>query len=418
MMFLNEISAEFPSAISLAAGRPTDRFFGRLSSRYLADALERYDGWATREGRGLGVNTPLLQYGRTAGDIAELIATQLCLDEGVAASSERTLITSGCQEALALCLPALCPNPGDVVLMRNPTYAGASGAARANSVEIFPIPNATDIVSGIEISIEQLKRSGKRARALYLIPTFDNPTGELMDEPQRKAILSICYRSSIVVLEDNPYGMFRYEGQAVRPMAALDEVGCVIYLSTYSKTLAPALRIGAATLPEKLFDNRAARSALWQELVQRKSFLTLNTGQIAQAMVGGLLLEQNGSLQQWIQPALAWYRSSRDAMLNELQKAFPAMSNELSWNHPSGGFFLAVDLPFRFEAHDVIECAVKHGVLVMPMSFFAQDDSQDYRVRLSFSGVDREKIQIGVRALADYVAQRLGPTRMAGEAVH
>lgn len=407
MTFLNEISAEYPAAISLAAGRPTDHFFSRLNSHCLSEAMARYENWASQEGRALGAKMPLLQYGRTAGIISDLIAGQLYLDEGIIANKDRTLVTSGCQEAMALCMSALCPDPADVVLVRNPTYVGATGAAHASRVSVFPISNNADLVSGIQIAHEQLMRSGKRARALYLIPTFDNPTGESIDEIERRAVLRVCAELSIIVLEDHAYGMFRYEGTPVRTMAALDGVGCVIHLSTYSKTLAPALRVGALTLPETLFGDRAARTALWKELVQRKSFMTVNTSQISQAMVGGILLEQNGSLRQWVQPALAWYRNTRDTMLNHLQKNFSVISPGISWSRPLGGFFLTVQLPFRFNADDVIRCAVKNRVLVMPMSFFALDDSQDRRVRLSFSGVSAEEIEMGVRSFSEYVAQRV-----------
>jgi len=409
MNFLNEVADEFPSAISLAAGRPTDRFFGRLNTGVLLDALSGYERHAAGGQDSLEVRARLLQYGRTAGMITDLVAQQLRMDEGVAASSDRLLITSGCQEALALCLPALCPDPTDVVLVCNPTYVGVTGAAQASRVPVFPIPNTRpDIVDGIEQSLYELHQSGRQARALYLIPNFDNPTGRVIDESQRRAILAICARLRIVVLEDNPYGMFRYEGQAVPPMAALDEAGCVIYLSTFSKTLAPAVRIGAATLPKTLFGDPAGSRALWQDLVQRKSFVTVNTSQINQAIVGGLLLDQNGSLQQWIQPTLAWYRSNRDAMLSQLAAVFEPVSNSIRWNRPAGGFFLNVDLPFRFDAEAVRECATNYGVIVMPMSFFALDNSQDQRIRLSFSAVNPEQIRIGLASLAQYVGQRMG----------
>jgi len=409
MNFLNEIADEFPSAISLAAGQPTGQFFGRLNPGALRDILVCYERYAAGGQDLLKVRERLLQYGRTAGIITKLVAQQLSMDEGVAASSDRVLITSGCQEALALCLPTLCPDPRDVALMCNPTYIGATCAAQASGVAVFPLPNTVlDIVEGIEQSIHQLHQSGRRVRVVYLIPNFDNPTGRVLDESQRRAILATCARLRIVVLEDNPYGMFRYEGQAIQPMAALDQGGCVIYLSTFSKTLAPAVRIGAATLPETLFGDRAASRALWCALVHRKSFLTVNTSQITQAIVGGLLLEQNGSLQQWIQPALAWYRNNRDAMLSQLQAVFSSMSDRIRWNHPSGGFFISVDLPFRFDAKAVLECATDYGVIVMPMSFFAFDDSQDQRVRLAFSGVDPQQIRIGITSLAQYVTRRMG----------
>jgi (S)-3,5-dihydroxyphenylglycine transaminase len=419
MNFLNEVAEEFPSAISLAAGRPIDRFVERLDPGALLDALVRYEQCAARD-RGLpDARALLLQYGRTAGLIHDLVAQQLRNDEKVAAMADRILITAGCQEALALCLAALCPDPADVALVPNPTYIGATGAACAGGVAVFPVPNVgSDFAQGIEQAVSQLHQSGRRVRALYLIPTFDNPTGRVIDEVQRRAILEICARLRIVILEDNPYGMFRYEGESILPMAALDGAGCVIYLSTFSKTIAPAVRVGAATLPETLFGDRAASTALWKDLVQRKSYLTVNTSQITQAIVGGFLLEQNGSLQQWIQPALAWYRDNRDAMLDQLQAVFPQVSGQIRWNRPSGGFFLTVDLPFQFNAESVVECATDYGVIAMPMSFFALDSSQDHRLRLSFSAVDAQQIRSGISSLARYLEYRLGRRTPVCEAVH
>jgi len=405
MNFLNEIAGEYPSAISLAAGRPTDRFFDRLHPQALVDAFARYEAHACPHGNPAKSRAGLFQYGRTAGIINDLVAAQLRADEGVPASADRLLITSGCQEALALCLPALCPDPADVLLVCNPTYIGATGVASMSRIEVHGLPGA-DLCAEIEQAVERLGRRGKRARALYLIPEFDNPSGRVLDEPLRRALVASCARHRIVVLEDNPYGMFRYEGQPIPPMAALDDAGCVIYLSTYSKTLSPALRMGSANLPETLFGDRRASRDLFQNLVERKSFVTVNTGQIAQAFVGGILLQERMSLQRWVEPIAAWYRRNRDTMLDELQRVFADASATISWSRPAGGFFLSLDLPFRFDADAVAECANEHGVIVMPMSFFALDASQDRRIRLAFSAVEPAQIAAGIRALGSYVARR------------
>jgi (S)-3,5-dihydroxyphenylglycine transaminase len=212
------------------------------------------------------------------------------------------------------------------------------------------------------------------------------------------------------VLEDNPYGMFRYEGSSIPPLAALDEADSVIYLSTYSKTLSPALRVGAATLPNTMFGDRSARETLLRALVQRKSFITVNTSQITQAIVGGLLLNQQGSLRSWVQPSVARYRNNRDAMLAQLQITFAPWSGSIRWNYPEGGFFLALDLPFRFDVQDVAECASDYGVIVMPMAFFAFDGSQDRRIRLAFSNADVGQIREGIVSLGHFVSDKMAST--------
>lgn len=407
MNFLNEVTSEFPAAIPLAAGRPTEKFFDRLDANALIASFDRYRQHVSAGDRARGVMARLLQYGRTAGLIGELVATQLQQDEQVTASSDRLLITTGCQEAIALCLSALCPDKSDVALVCNPTYIGATGAAHASSITLGVLEDDGKLSESLEYTVARLHRQGRRARVLYLIPDFDNPTGRVLDEAQRRALLAVAARHRIVILEDNPYGMFRYEGEVVPPMAKLDQVGCVVYLSTYSKTICPAVRVGSLTLPETLFGDRRARERLYDELTQRKSFLTVNTSQITQAMVGGLLLEHDGSLRQWIKPAVDLYRNNRDNMLLQLQLAFASFSDSIRWNRPSGGFFLSLDLPFRFDAAAVTKCANDYGVIVMPMAFFALDASQDHRIRLAFSAVDGEQIATGVANLARFVAKRM-----------
>ncbi|WP_292521216.1 aminotransferase class I/II-fold pyridoxal phosphate-dependent enzyme [Mesorhizobium sp.] len=409
MNFLNEVSSAFPSAVSLASGRPSERFFDKLDPQVLLNALVVYQRYSAGGHGGGQLLSHLLQYGRTAGIIGELVAQQVRSDEGVPARADRVLITSGCQEALALCLAALCPEAADVLLVCNPTYIGATGAAKAARVAVAALSNSVPCVAeAVELAVLQLRRNGRRARALYLIPDFDNPTGRVLDKASRCDILQVCARNRIVVLEDNPYRLFRYEGDEIPSMAALDEAGSVIYLSTFSKTLSPAIRVGAAILPDTIFGDARACRALWENLVQLKSFITLNTSHITQAIVAGLLMEQAASLRGWIRPALDWYRSNRDVMVRQLDSVFSPFPEQIRWNRPSGGFFLSLDLPFRFGADSVDECARCYNVIVMPMSFFALDNSQDCRIRLAFSAVTPEQIRTGVTGLGRYVARRLG----------
>lgn len=401
MNFLNEVAGRYPSAISLAAGRPTDVLFDQLTADALANAITRF---AAADGVPVSA---LLQYGRTAGVINALMAEQLRIDEGVPASAERLLVTAGCQEAMSLCLASLCTAPGDVALVCNPTYIGATGAASACGIAVYGLSDAAgDLAGAIERAVATLRHEGRHPRVLYLIPDFDNPTGRVLDRAQRIAVLDACARHRIVVLEDNPYGMFRYDGDPVPPMAALDQAGCVIYLSTYSKTLCPAVRVGSAVLPDTLFGDRAARAALFDDLVARKSYLTVNTGQISQAIVGGQLLQHDCSLRTWVQPAVTVYRENRDALLASLHACLGGREG-IAWNRPEGGFFLTLDLPFRFDADAVAECANDEGVIVMPMAFFALDASQDFRIRLAFSAVDPAGIARGVDGLARYVTRRI-----------
>ncbi|WEN15092.1 PLP-dependent aminotransferase family protein [Rhodanobacter sp. AS-Z3] len=401
MNFLNEVAEAYPAAISLAAGRPGNQLFDEIDTESLSRWLATF--------RGTAPLSSLLQYGRTAGLIHELVARQITNDDGVPACADRMVVTAGCQEALALCVPELCREASDVLLVRNPCYIGITGAAAGASVALQSLDgNISGIDAQIESAVAQLTTSGRSARAVYLVPDFDNPTGEVISLEQRRAILAMCARHRIVVLEDNPYGMFRYEGTPIPPMAALDDTGCVIYFSTYSKTIAPTMRVGAVMLPESLFGDRGASVALYKAIVERKSFVTVNTSQLCQAIVGGLLIERDCSLRSWLSPTVEMYRRNRDEMLAQLAESFPTGRAAVNWNQPEGGFFLCVDVPMRFDGDAATECATRDGVIVLPMSFFAFDATQDQRIRLAFSAVEPDRIRAGIVGLSRFVARRVG----------
>ncbi|NTG38926.1 PLP-dependent aminotransferase family protein [Agrobacterium rhizogenes] len=407
MNFLNEIASEYPSAISFAAGRPLSDFFSRLGPEKLADALDQFErhNVTGRKSRG-SYRNQLLQYGSAAGIINDIFASQLRIDENVPAIAERLLVTSGCQEALALCLSALCTAGSDVLLVRNPTYVGATGAAQALNISVFPLSNqVSTIAEAVVEAVDELAKSGRRAKALYLIPDFDNPTGKTISRWEREQIIKVCLEHKIVILEDNPYGMFRYEGDYITSIAGLDPDGCVVYLSTFSKTLSPTLRVGSAVIPRKLFGDEFSARELYNELVQRKSFLTLNTSQISQAIVGGILINQGGSLREWTKPMIERYRANRDSMLDALSARRDVLPPGVTWNHPQGGFFLSVNVPFHFNRDVVKQCALNSKVIVMPMAFFALNASYDKSLRLAFSSVDAEEISAGIRALSHFIAE-------------
>jgi (S)-3,5-dihydroxyphenylglycine transaminase len=401
MNFLNQIATSYPAAISLAAGRPSEHLFDNLDHASLLSAIRTYEAH-------YGARGSLLQYGPTAGLVRDLIADQLRIDQGVPATAERTIVTTGCQEGLALCLSVLCPDPTDVLLVRNPTYVGATGAANLFKVLVVALDGSSgaDLPTQIQQAIVRERKNGRTVRAVYLIPDFDNPTGEVIGLSDRKKVIDICAYNQVVILEDNPYGLFRYEGIDVPSMAALDVSGCVIHLATYSKTIAPALRTGALALPESLFGDRLALRTCLNRIVERKSFLTVNTSQLTQAIVGGLLLEQDGSLRSWIEPSRRTYQENLSAMTAALRDTFGESRTHVSWNNPAGGFFLTLNLPFDFTAADVDVCATRYKVIAMPMSFFAMDNSQDNRARLSFSAASSRQIQTAVENFGRYVDSR------------
>ncbi|WP_232372323.1 PLP-dependent aminotransferase family protein [Xanthomonas hydrangeae] len=411
MNFLNEVSARYPQAISFASGRPSDSGFDLQAWMHTLPRFASY--FAQRHGLAPHHALELIaQYGRTQGILDELIAAQLRHDEQVLATPERIIVTAGCQEALLLCVTELCQTKDDVILARNPSYIGITGVADTHGIEIVAFnqhacSDAYADASALQHTLLQLQAAGKRARVLYLVPDFDNPTGTLLSREAREAIVQMCAEHGIVILEDNPYGMFGFEAERVAPMAALDRHGCVIYLGTYSKTLCPALRVGFAMLPAQLFGDADAATALKERLLRRKSFCSLNTSQIGQAIVGGVLLEHGGSLQRLISAPRALYRHNRDRMLACLQHELGQCAPQVRWNTPAGGFFLVVTLPFAFTAEDAEICARQYGVLVMPLSFFAIDGGCSMQVRLAYSNVASQDIAHGIGQFAAFVRTRL-----------
>jgi (S)-3,5-dihydroxyphenylglycine transaminase len=408
MRFLNEIADDHPGAISLASGRPADAFFEidawlEAIPRFQAHVAEALGTDAAAAGRRLA------QYGRTGGMINGLVAGQLLNDEGLDCDPGRIVITAGCQEAIALCIQALCARPGDVVLARNPTYIGATGVADLLGVEIVPLePHADgDAALALEATAARLAAQGKTARAFYVTPEFDNPTGTVMPLAEREALLAACRALRVVILEDNPYGMFRFDGEAEPHLAAMDRDGVVVYLGTYSKTLCPAVRVGCAAVPKRLFGDEAASAALVAELVERKSYSTVNTSQLNQALVGGVLLREGGTLRRIVEAPRLYYRRNRDLLLERLDTAFAGLESAVTWNRPRGGFFLSLSLPFPFGSADVVRCAAEYGFVVMPMSFFALDDSEQHRIRIAFSGVGPAELTTAIDSFGQYVRDRL-----------
>ena len=182
-----------------------------------------------------------------------------------------------------------------------------------------------------------------------------------------------------------------------------------MYLTSFSKTLAPSLKVGAVTLPDTLFGDRDARKVLMRDLVERKGFATPNSNCLGQAIVGGILLEQNFSLRSWVSDAHRQYRCNRDAMLYYLDREFKGMRDLVHWNRPDGGFFIYLALPFPFTTDSIVDCALNHDVIATPLSFFSPDNSQDHLVRLAFSSLSTAQLEAGVSRFARYVETRLVP---------
>jgi (S)-3,5-dihydroxyphenylglycine transaminase len=404
MNFLNEIVFDYPEAISFAPGRPPADLFDVENS---LEAIKRFvrfaannDGCAERR-----VWQDLGQYNRTNGIIRDLISEQLANDEGIHVSAESIIVTVGAQEAMAIALTGLFDPASDVLLVSDPTYIGITGLARILGIRVIPVPADDEGVDPEEVerAIERRRALG-RPRAFYDIPSFNNPLGTSLSLERRRRLLEVCKKHGVLIIEDNPYGMFAYEGRQAPPIKALD-VGpekMVLYIGSFAKTLFPGLRLGYL-----IADQREARTGniLARELSKVKSLLTVNSSPLLQGVVAGILLDQGGSLQSVVSPKRERLRRNRDLMLECLSAQFENTPG-VHWNRPEGGYFLVVTLPFSFGKEELKRCASRYGVIVTPMRFFTVGAGHECRIRLSFSCVDEETIREGIRRFGIFVNDR------------
>jgi (S)-3,5-dihydroxyphenylglycine transaminase len=401
MNFLNEVVSEFPAAISFAPGRPVDSHFqveshlGAIGG-FVSAAARRSDGDVDRVWRSLG------QYGRTNGIAADLIASHLGYDEDIHVQANDIIVTVGAQEAMAILLLGLFEPGRDILLVSDPTYIGITGLAALFGIRVIAVPSDDEGLDPevVERTIVEAAREG-RVRALYDIPDFNNPLGSSLSLARRLALLGICRRHGVLVIEDNPYGMFAYDHARPPTLKALDDCANVLYIGSFSKTLFPGLRMGYLVADQRSGPN--GTTTLASELSRVKSLLTVNTPPLCQAIVAGILLETGGSLESLVAPKRDEYRRHRDAMVAALADSFQGWEGRVSWHSPAGGFFLPVTLPFEFGPAELRRCAVDYGVIVSPMRFFCLGRPRATQVRLSFSYPAPDEIRRGIERFAAFV---------------
>jgi 2-aminoadipate transaminase len=336
-----------------------------------------------------------LQYGETEGytPLREMIARHTSR-YGIKAQTENVLITTGSQQALDL-IGKLLINTGDRVLVEAPTYLGALQAFNAYGAEYLSVPCDEN---GLRIDLlEAPLRSGPKF--MYVLPNFQNPGGTTLAEDRRHALVLLANKYGIPIVEDDPYGQLRYEGEHLPPLVVLDRenvpqdsgyaLGNVIYLSTFSKTLAPGLRLGWIVAPPEVI----------ARLVQLKQGADLHTSTFAQIVAYEVAREN--FLDEHVRRLRIVYRERRDVMLDALAQYFPA---EITWTHPKGGLFLWVRLSKGMDANELLQEALKQNVAFVPGDSFFASDGQGQEgsryLRLNFSHARPEEIREGIRRLS------------------
>ncbi len=405
--FLNNTASAFPAAVSFSAGMPHDDYFA------VKDAIGLVPVFVETLAKDKNISAESLfnsfaQYGETFGLITDHVARFLQNDLGIPASKHDILMTAGCQEAITICLHGLFDRSKDVLLVTDPTFTGVTGLARMLDIQTVPIPCVDGFpdLRYLRQQLGELNNRGKRAKAFYVISSFNNPLGTTMSISFREELLELSREYSVFLIEDDSYSLFRYDGEELPALAQLDGLDHVLYLSSFSKTLFPGIRTGFIASRHRLKDSSGTEFPLIQELAKVKSFISINTSPITQAIVGGVLIENNYSLRAYVAHKLSYYKKKRDLFMECLDKAFPGENQEKSlikWNHPSGGFFVTLSLPFEFGKDELLECAEQFGVVCCPMSFFSVTGSNKSMLRLAFSYCDENEIEEGLMRLASYI---------------
>ncbi|MEW2528672.1 PLP-dependent aminotransferase family protein [Streptomyces sp. NPDC047071] len=407
MNLLNEIAGTYPDAISFAAGRPYEGFYDvALIHEYLRAFCAHLRGDLGMSEA--AVARALFQYGDTKGIIAGLVARSLAVDEGIDADPESVVVTVGCQEAMFLVLRALRAGDRDALLAPSPTYVGLTGAALLADLPVLPVRTGE---RGIDLDdlADQLHRAraaGRRVRACYVTPDFANPVGVSMPVAERRRLLDLAAAEDLLLLEDNAYGVLNSAAERPPTLKALDTRQRVVYLGSFAKTGMPGARVGYAVADQRVTGAGGAGTLLADELSKIKSMLTVNTPPIVQAVIGGKLLTHGCSMAAANRRETEVYRQNLQQVLDGLDRRLGDRAG-VSWNTPTGGFFIVVTVPFTVDDALLAHAARHHGVLFTPMHHFYGSTAGHRQLRLSISTLTPERIEQGLDRLAALVDERL-----------
>lgn len=409
MDFLNGVASRYPEAISLAAGRPYEGF-------HEVEDIHRYlRAYVDSRGRAgvpaSQVRRELTQYGPTNGLITGLLAEMLEVDEHITVPPEAVMVTAGCQEAMVVAMRGLCADRGDTVLASTPCYVGLTGAARVLDLPVRPVPEGRHGLEPerVAAAAREVREAGGRPRLLYAVPNFANPSGASLSLPTRRRLLEVAAEEDLLILEDDPYGMFGLRGAPPPSLKALDTDGRVIYLGSFAKTCFPGARVGYLVADQWVTGGAGKPTRLAAELAATKSMVTLNTSALAQAVIAGMLLEAGGSVRAATREKTEFYRRNMRTLLSELANQFgPAAGSSararVRWQVPDGGFFTVVEVPMTVDDELLELSARQYGVLWTPMSYFFPEGGTATRaVRLSSSWLPPDRIAEGVRRFARLV---------------
>ncbi len=367
-----------PGCISFAAGNPSPESFPVEDiKRIAADILTQEPITA-------------LQYGITEGypKLRELVSKRLKRLYDIGTEDDDTIIVTGGQQGIELTCKVMC-NEGDVVICENPSFIGALNAFRSLGAELKGVPLKDD---GIDLeALESTLKANPRAKLLYVIPSFQNPAGITSTLENRKAVYELARKYDIVIIEDNPYGDLRFEGENVPAYKSFDVDGRVVYCGSFSKILSSGMRVGTLT----------ANKELVSKIVVAKQVEDVHTNVFFQMVCARYMTECD--LEAHIEKIRALYRHKSSLMLKALDEYMPA---DVKFTRPQGGIFLWCSLPEGYELSEFVKRCSEKNVFVVPGTAFLPDESEPTRsFRLNYSMPSDEEIERGIKLLAQVVEE-------------
>lgn len=372
--------------ISFAGGLP---YIGGLPAEDIASAMDT----VIRESY-----ADAFQYGSTEGsDLLKNMLVEVMAEEGLRAEPEHVLVTTGSQQALDL-LGRVLINPGDPIVVEGPTYIGALAAFRPADPEFITIPLDD---SGMQVELleaELERRADPPPKFIYVVPSFHNPGGVTLAQGRRVALLELARRRDLLLIEDNPYGMLRFEGEPLEPLAASDRRR-VVYVSTLSKIISPGIRTGWVLAPAPILER----------LAMFKQGADLCSSSLSQMFAEQFI--RQGLWKKNLDNLRPIYRSRRDAMLAGLEEHFP---DEARWTRPQGGLFIWVTLPRYLDTAKMLPLAILQKVAYVPGTAFFADGSGAHHLRLNFSYADEDRIAEGTKRLGKVIKREMRLYRSLG----
>lgn len=358
---------------SFAGGYPSAETFPLSQIRTLVDVvMEKYGSRAFQYGATQGVN-----------ELQEAIARRYGVDAG------RVQITTSSQQGIDV-LTRVMINPHDVIITSAPTYLGALQSFASYRADVVGVPRQRSLkafADSYDEAITACRQAGKQVKMIYIIPDFQNPSGETLTLDERQALADLAEKYNLLIVEDSPYRSLRYEGEPLPTIYSLMPER-VIHLGSFSKIFAPGFRLGWMLGPVELLD----------QIYVCKQSLDLCPPILDQYMAAEFM--GSGALDANLQKSIALYRTKRDKMLSLLEKYMP---EGVSWTHPEGGLFLFLTLPEGFDTVALYDRALSAGVAYVAGSFFYPDGSHRNTMRMNFSFLDASRMEAGVQLLAEVI---------------